>query len=164
MASNTLQEVAPLEEMGILCSTLFLDSFLLPSLEEVRMIFEDWIKKDFSKSRFTFLMTLFKNMSDKEKYFLKISKLTCFSEYFAFDKVLSPIVCLEFFQKLVLEDYTFRREEVSFFLDVVPNTILYNNVTSSRVSATCKLFGMLANDLLSSEALHKHALDYDVLQ
>ena len=160
MASSIHHEIPPLEELGSLCSTLFLDSFSLPPFENVIVIFEDWLRKNCNISHLKFLLNLFKQMSDSEEYFLEIGKLTSLSEFFSFDKILAPTASLEFFERLVDEDYFLNKKEVSYFLDKVAQVILFNNVTSSKISAACKFFGMLANDLLSSEILHKHAFDF----
>ena len=162
MTSSVLHERPPLEELGLLCSTLFLDSYTLPSFEEVLMTFEDWLNETCDSLQLNFILNLLKQMCVSEAYFLKVSKLASLSNHFCFSNDLAPTAGLNFFQKLFHEDYSFDVKEISYFVDNVTQVILFNNVSAVKISETCKFFGMLANEFLNCELLHKHALHFDI--
>ena len=163
MASGVLHKMPPLEEMGLLCSTLFLESYTFLSIEEVMVMFEDWLNKECDISQLNFILNLLKEMCIHEKHFLEVSKLQLFSNHFTFDKLLVvPSAGLEFFEKLFHEDYYFNVKDIGFFLDSMTQVILFNNVSSSKISATCQFFELLLNNFLNCELLHKHAIDFAI--
>ena len=67
--SSVCENMPPLEELGLLCSSLFLQTYNSPSFECVIDIFEDWLHDSCDVSKVIFCIILFEQLFERKVIF-----------------------------------------------------------------------------------------------
>ncbi|MEL6887028.1 MAG: hypothetical protein AAFP87_21160 [Pseudomonadota bacterium] len=142
------------------CCTLFVDYDTI-SFEEVVEIFDNWLEKShMSFVKLDTVVKFFKEVHDREDYFIELSKIPFISKQkpFAYNTTFVKNSNLQFFEMLLSEECFSQEEDIQFLIDSIAHVISKNSISEFKISSMCKLFAMLGNYLLGCELHHKHGL------
>ena len=146
------------------CCALFVNYDSI-SFEEVVEIFDNCLEKsNMSFVKLDTVIKFFKEVHDRQDYFIELSKIPFVSKQkpFAYDATFVKNSNLQFFEMLLSEEYFSQEEDIQFLIDSIAHVISTNCISEFKISSMCKLFAMLGNYLLGCELHHKHGLNFSV--
>ena len=135
------------EHVGRHLGTLLLSNYDLPSLEEVKNIFEDKWKRELPKKTYEkleLIIALFETFERRLLHYCQLSKLSFSSTYFQADYYLPKKAAPLMFFKCLALDYPLHRGEFAYYEDQISHIILFNDVQHDRVIEFCNLISKVS--------------------
>ena len=138
------------EHIGRHFSTLVLEDYGLPSLENVKTVFDDCLKKESPKRalhKIDLNINIYEAVQSRLLHYIKLCDLSFSSSHFESDIYLAKNVIIHMF-KMLCGNYPVHIYDANYFTDLLSQTILFNNVKTERVIDCC--------DLLQKISIHLH--------
>ena len=138
------------EHIGRYFSTLVLEDYDLPSLENIKTLFDDCLKNESPKKAFeklNLIIGIFEAVESRLLHYIKLCDQSFSSAYFESDPYLAKCATTDFF-KMLCGNYPLHISHTSYFTDLLSQTILFNDVKANRVIDCC--------DLLQKISIHLH--------
>ena len=146
------------EDLGRRLSTLLLDEYDLPPIEDIKKLFDNCWEKEKPRTileRLNIIISLLETIKARLLHYSQLCRLSFTSEYLKADLYLAKDGPLSFFDRLA-GGYSFHRAEISYYQDLISHVILFNDVKNERLIDFCDLIEKVSNHLQDKQFRVRH--------